>query len=114
MDGGRSGSLLDEIDRTVTPMGCRLLRTWLLRPLTALEPIRDRLDAVEELAVRTTDRGKARETLKSIQDLERLISRIALVDGGPARPDGAVAIAGGGAAARAAADRNARRRCCAA
>ena len=83
MDGGRSGSLLDEIDRTVTPMGCRLLRTWLLRPLTALEPIRDRLDAVEELAVRTTERGKVRDTLKSIQDLERLISRIALSTAGP-------------------------------
>ena len=83
MDGGRSGSLLDEIDRTVTPMGCRLLRTWLLRPLTALEPIRDRLDAVEELAVKTTERGKARETLKSIQDLERLIARIALSTAGP-------------------------------
>ncbi len=81
--GGRAGSLLDEIDRTVTPMGCRLLRTWLLRPLTSLERIRDRLDAVEELAVRTTDRGKARETLKSIQDLERLIARIALSTAGP-------------------------------
>ncbi len=81
--GGRAGSLLDEIDRTVTPMGCRLLRNWLLRPLTSLESIRDRLDAVEELAVRTTDRGKARETLKSIQDLERLISRIALSTAGP-------------------------------
>ena len=83
IDGGRSGSLLDEIDRTVTPMGCRLLRAWLLRPLTALEPIRDRLDAVEELAARTTERGKVRETLKSIQDLERLISRIALSTAGP-------------------------------
>jgi DNA mismatch repair protein MutS len=83
MDGGRAGSLLDEIDRTVTPMGCRLLRNWLLRPLTALEPIRDRLDAVEELAVKTTERGKGRETLKSIQDLERLISRIALSTAGP-------------------------------
>jgi DNA mismatch repair protein MutS len=83
IDGGRSGSLLEEIDRTVTPMGCRLLRTWLLRPLTAIEPIRDRLDAVEELAVRTTERGKGRETLKSIQDLERLISRIALSTAGP-------------------------------
>jgi DNA mismatch repair protein MutS len=82
-DGGRSGSLLDEIDRTITPMGCRLLRTWLLRPLTALEPIRDRLDAVEELAVKTTERGKGRETLKSIQDLERLIARIALSTAGP-------------------------------
>ena len=81
--GGRAGSLLDEIDRTVTPMGCRLLRSWLIRPLTSLEAIRDRLDAVEELAVRTTDRGKARETLKSIQDLERLISRIALSTAGP-------------------------------
>jgi DNA mismatch repair protein MutS len=82
-DGGRAGSLLDEIDRTVTPMGCRLLRTWLLRPLTALEAIRDRLDAVEELAVRTTDRGKLRDTFKSIQDLERLIARIALSTAGP-------------------------------
>ena len=81
--GGRAGSLLDEIDRTVTPMGCRLLRTWLLRPLTSLEAIRDRLDAVEELAVRTTDRGKLRETLKTIQDLERLIARIALSTAGP-------------------------------
>ena len=81
--GSRAGSLLDEIDRTVTPMGCRLLRTWLLRPLTALEAIRDRLDAVEELAVRTTDRGKVRDTLKSIQDLERLIARIALSTAGP-------------------------------
>jgi DNA mismatch repair protein MutS len=83
MSGSRTGSLLDEIDRTVTPMGGRLLRTWLLRPLTALEAIRDRLDAVEELVVKTPERGKARETLKSVQDLERLISRIALSTAGP-------------------------------
>ncbi len=83
MAGGRAGTLLDEIDRTVTPMGGRLLRGWLLRPLTALEPIRDRLDAVEELAVKTTERGKLRETLKSILDLERLISRIALSTASP-------------------------------
>jgi len=83
MEGGRAGTLLDEIDRTVTPMGGRLLRGWLLRPLTALEPIRDRLDAVEELAVKTTERGKLRETLKSILDMERLISRIALSTASP-------------------------------
>ena len=81
--GGRPGSLLHEIDRTVTPMGCRLLRAWLLRPLIAIEAIRDRLDAVEELAFRTTDRGKLRETLKSVQDLERLTSRVALSTAGP-------------------------------
>ncbi len=60
-EGGRAGSLLDELDRTVTSMGSRLLRSWLLRPLVALEPIRDRLDAVEELAFRTTERGKFRD-----------------------------------------------------
>ena len=37
MDGGRAGSLLNELDRTMTPMGARLLRTWLIRPLLSLE-----------------------------------------------------------------------------
>jgi DNA mismatch repair protein MutS len=81
--GGREGSLLHEIDRTITAMGSRLLRAWLLRPLVSIEAIRDRLDAVEELAFRTTDRGKLRETLKSVQDLERLTSRVALSTAGP-------------------------------
>jgi DNA mismatch repair protein MutS len=83
MDGGREGSLLHEIDQTMTAMGARLLRSWLLRPLVALEPIRDRLDAVEDLAVRAAIRGKLRETLKSVQDLERLASRVALATAGP-------------------------------
>ena len=82
-EGGTKGSLLDEIDRTVTSMGGRLLRAWLLRPLSSLEPIRDRLDAVEELTFRTTDRGKVRETLKAVHDLERLVARTALGTAGP-------------------------------
>ena len=82
-DGGRAGSLLDEIDRTVTPMGGRLVRQWLVRPLVALERIQDRLDAVEDFAFRTTDRGKVRELLKGIYDLERLVSRISLGTAGP-------------------------------
>src|SRR6188474_2726235 len=82
-EGGPQGSLLHEIDRTITSMGGRLLRAWLLRPLCALERIRDRLDAVEELAFRSTERGKFRETLKSVHDLERLIGRIALGTTGP-------------------------------
>ena len=77
-EGGSQGSLLREIDRTVTSMAGRLLRAWLLRPLVALERIRDRLDAVEELAFRSTDRGKFRDTLKDVQDLERLVARAAL------------------------------------
>jgi DNA mismatch repair protein MutS len=82
-EGAVKGSLLHEIDRTVTVMAGRLLRAWLLRPLCALERIRDRLDAVEELAFRSTDRGKFRETLKSVHDLERLVARAALGTAGP-------------------------------
>ncbi len=82
-EGGAKGSLLDGIDRTVTSMGGRLLRAWLLRPLTSLERIRDRLDAVEELAFRSTERGKFRDTLKSVHDLERLVARAALGTAGP-------------------------------
>ena len=82
-DGGRTGSLLHEIDRTVTPMGGRLLRAWLLRPLLSLERIHDRLDAVEELAFRGTERAKVRDTLKAIHDIERLVGRAALGTAGP-------------------------------
>jgi DNA mismatch repair protein MutS len=82
-EGGRDGSLLAELDRAMTSMGSRLLRSWLLRPLLALEPIRDRLDAVEELTFRTTDRGKLRDAIKSVLDLERLVARAALGTAGP-------------------------------
>jgi DNA mismatch repair protein MutS len=83
MEGGRDGTLLHEIDRTVTPMGGRLLRSWLLRPLVSLDRIHDRLDAVEEFAFRNTDRGKFRELLKLVHDLERLVARAALGTAGP-------------------------------
>src|SRR5688500_9754782 len=82
-EGGTKGSLLDEIDRTVTSMGGRLLRAWLLRPLCSLERIQHRLDAVEELAFRSTERGKFRDTLKAVHDLERLVARAALGTAGP-------------------------------
>jgi len=82
-DGGRTGSLLNEIDRTMTAMGGRLLRTWLLRPLLALERIQDRLDGVEEFAFRSTERAKVRETLKGVHDIERLVARAALGTAGP-------------------------------
>jgi DNA mismatch repair protein MutS len=82
-EGGSHGSLLHEIDRSITSMGGRLLRGWLLRPLCVLERIRDRLDAVEDMAFRSTERGKFRDVLKSVHDLERLIGRIALATAGP-------------------------------
>ena len=81
--GGQSGSLIREIDRTVTSMGGRRLRDWLQRPLHSLERIHDRLDAVEELAFRSTERAKLQDTLKGVQDLERLVARVALGRAGP-------------------------------
>jgi DNA mismatch repair protein MutS len=82
-DGGSQGSLLQEIDRTITSMAGRLLRAWLLRPLASLERIRDRLDAVEQLAFRATDRGRFRDALGGVHDLERLVARTALGTAGP-------------------------------
>ena len=82
-DGGRDGSLLSVIDRTQTVMGARRLRAWLMRPLTALERIQDRLDAVEEFAFKATERGRLRDTLRAVHDLERLIGRVAIGTAGP-------------------------------
>ncbi|HEY8548855.1 MAG TPA: DNA mismatch repair protein MutS, partial [Vicinamibacterales bacterium] len=81
--GGREGSLLSVLDRTQTVMGARLLRAWLMRPLTALERIQDRLDAVEEFGFRVTERGRLRDTLRAVHDLERLVARVALGTAGP-------------------------------
>jgi DNA mismatch repair protein MutS len=82
-DGGRAGSLLDGLDRSITAMGGRLLRQWLVRPLVALERIQDRLDAVEDFAFRTTERGRLRDLLKGMHDLERLVARASLGTAGP-------------------------------
>jgi DNA mismatch repair protein MutS len=82
-DGGRTGSLLEVLDRASTPMGARLLRQWLLRPLVSLARIQDRLDAVEDFAFRTTERGKFLELLKQSHDIERLMARVALGTAGP-------------------------------
>jgi DNA mismatch repair protein MutS len=82
-EGGRDGSLLAELDRTRTAMGGRLLRAWLIRPLARLEPILDRLDAVEDLAFRTTERARLREAFTTVHDMERLVSRAALGTAGP-------------------------------
>jgi DNA mismatch repair protein MutS len=82
-DGRREGSLLHHLDHTQTALGARLLRAWLLRPLGRAEPIQDRLDAVEEFAFRTQERGRLRETVRAVHDLERLVSRAALGTAGP-------------------------------
>jgi DNA mismatch repair protein MutS len=82
-DGGRKGTLLDVLDHTRTAMGERLHREWILRPLVELERIQDRLDAVEELAFRALDRGRLREALGRVQDLDRILGRVTLGTAGP-------------------------------
>jgi DNA mismatch repair protein MutS len=82
-DGGRRGTLLDVLDHTRTAMGARLLREWILRPLVELERIQDRLDAVEELAFRALERGRLREALAPVQDLDRILGRVTLGTAGP-------------------------------
>jgi len=76
-DGTLNGSLLQVMDRTRNPMGARLIRRWLQRPLKRVEDIQMRLDAVEELAELRTVREGLSELLSGINDLERSLSRIA-------------------------------------
>ena len=82
-DGSRRGTLLSILDETRTAMGARAMREWILRPLTARERIQDRLDAVEELAFRTIERGRLREALGEVQDLDRIMGRVTLGTAGP-------------------------------
>ena len=83
VDGSRRGTLLEVLDLTETAMGSRRLKEWLLRPLAEMELIQDRLDAVEELGFRTVERGRFREGLDGVQDLERILGRVTLGTAGP-------------------------------
>jgi DNA mismatch repair protein MutS len=78
LDGERRGSLLDLLDETKTPMGARALRSHLLEPLTDIERIRRRHDAVELFFGDARRRDQARVRLGEIGDLERLAVRAAV------------------------------------
>ncbi|HEX6966612.1 MAG TPA: DNA mismatch repair protein MutS [Gemmatimonadaceae bacterium] len=75
--GDTSGTLLDVLDRTMTPMGARALRHWVLAPLTARAAIDARLDAVDALARDALARGALRSALDGVRDIERLASKAA-------------------------------------
>ena len=77
---GRSkkGALLSVLDKTSTSMGARRLRQWVDKPLINTDEIINRLSAVEELFDNFLFREEIKEYLKTIQDIERLSSRIAL------------------------------------
>jgi len=79
--GGASGprrrraTLLGVLDHTVTAAGGRTLRSWVLHPLTELDPIRSRQEAVARLVERELVREELRTELRRVHDLERLVAR---------------------------------------
>src|ERR1700756_326678 len=87
--GSGPTTLIAALDATVTGVGARLLRAWILRPLIDMDAIEARLDAVGHLLQQTVVRGEIRKELRGIQDLERLTSRITL---GQAMPRELVAL----------------------
>ena len=75
-EGAREGTLISVLDNTRTAMGGRLMKKWISRPLKRIEEIRRRHQAVKELLDNKSDRKTVAEELKSVADLERLISKI--------------------------------------
>jgi DNA mismatch repair protein MutS len=77
------GTLLSVLDRTLTPMGSRLLRQWLLTPLTTRDAIDARLDAVGLFSGDPVGREALRSALDGVRDIERLASKAAAGRGTP-------------------------------
>ncbi|HKO97145.1 MAG TPA: DNA mismatch repair protein MutS [Pyrinomonadaceae bacterium] len=78
LSGATGRTLLSVIDETVTGMGARLLRSWLLRPCVRRGEVEARLSAVQDLHSSQITRDKIRTLLKDVSDLERLVGRISL------------------------------------
>jgi len=87
--GGSGRSLLQVVDQTVTGMGGRLLRSWLLRPCIKRGEVEARLAAVQDLFASQILRDRIRSLLKEVTDLERVLGRISL---GSATPRDLVAL----------------------
>ncbi len=83
LDGSKKGSLLFFLDQTKTGMGARLLKSWLLLPLLALDELHRRQDAVQALTAGVQAHGRLANKLAEIHDLERLISRVLVGVAGP-------------------------------
>ncbi len=79
----RGGTLLETLDRTETPMGGRLVRRQMERPLRDAASIEQRLDAVEALVEDPASRERLRDALANIMDLERLAGRVSHGTAGP-------------------------------
>ena len=74
--GDQSNSLFTILNKTFTPMGSRLLKEWISRPLITIEALKERQKAVEWFYTNSKSREKVRTLLKRISDIERLINKI--------------------------------------
>ncbi len=74
---GEEGTLINVLDRTLTPMGARLLRQWILAPLTDVGRIESRLDAVAAFSSDAMARATMRAALDGVRDVERLAAKVA-------------------------------------
>jgi len=80
-DAPRNASLYGAVNRTVTPMGARLLRHWLSQPLAAVDPIRRRQDAVQTFMENSSGLDGFRTQLANVRDLERTVGRLSAGSG---------------------------------
>ena len=81
--GKALGSVLGVLDRTITAMGARLLRTWMNQPLLDLRRLNARLDAVEALTYDEAIRQELARLLQRVSDVERLVNRLIIGKAGP-------------------------------
>jgi DNA mismatch repair protein MutS len=79
--GARDTSLLAVLDRTITPMGARKLRSWILQPLRDLTELRCRQQMIADLLQEPDLLSSIREELKSIRDVERAVGRLSQASG---------------------------------
>ena len=79
--GGRDTSLLGCLDRTLTPMGARKLRDWILHPICDIATLRERQNLIGDFLSEPFLLGNIRETLKGIRDLERTVGRLTQTGG---------------------------------
>jgi DNA mismatch repair protein MutS len=71
-------TLLKVLDNTVTPMGARLLKRWVVFPLKDMQKINERLDVVEHLILNTDLRNKLSSAMRQCGDMERMVAKIPL------------------------------------
>ncbi|HEY5767179.1 MAG TPA: DNA mismatch repair protein MutS [Candidatus Udaeobacter sp.] len=79
--GARDASLLSVLDRTITPMGARKLRAWILQPLRDLAELQGRQEMIGQLLQESDLLGSIRTELKSIRDIERAAGRLSQASG---------------------------------